>query len=268
MSHSVSQFARHTAALRKAIEEILSRPKAEPVHVLRSTLRRIIAELRLLPESPEATKRIARFIRLTRPIIRAAGKVRDLDVHAGLLEGLPRRLQPEIDKLDREIDKKRRRRFSRLRRLVEDNHEKLLGALGELRAIAPGRAVAARVVRHEAVPGTFTSRELARETFARAAATLDLRQPDQLHELRKAARDARYLAESGLKGDDRRSGASRDAPRFRRIQQEVGLWHDYLTLAESAGRYLGESSPLVPEIERLRDRHYRSAMKSIQAAKS
>ena len=262
------RFERHSARLREAIGVILSKPKPDDIHNLRSVLRRISAELRLLPASPQTTKQIARFVRLTRPIIRAAGKVRDLDVHADLLKKLPARLQPEIDELARHIDKKRRRNARRLRRLVRDDHKELLSVFAKLQAAPieePGAGPDAAPA-ESASSSTGTGRDLARETFGRAATVLDLRQSDQLHELRKAARDARYLAESNLKSTGEDSAAASDAARYRGIQQAVGEWHDYLTLAESARRYLDATSPLIPVIERLRDRHHHAALKSVQLA--
>jgi CHAD domain-containing protein len=233
---------------------------------LRSTLRRITAELLLLPASPKTTKQIARFSQLSRPIVKAAGRVRDLDVQAGLLEDLPRTLKPEADKLEGHLEKRRRRRFARLRQLLEDDHRALLKALNQLESLAPTNSVPT-VTTDEPVPATFTPRDLAHQTFDRAAATLDLNHPDQLHQLRKAARDARYLAESSLKRADKTSPTARDAARFRQVQQDVGCWHDYLTLAETSRRFLSSASPLPPAIDRLRDRHYRSALKIVEATK-
>ncbi len=51
MPHTPSQLARHVPTLREAVAEILAKPKPEPVHHLRSALRRVLAELRLLPAS-------------------------------------------------------------------------------------------------------------------------------------------------------------------------------------------------------------------------
>jgi CHAD domain-containing protein len=246
------QFARHATALKEAVDDVLSKPKAEPVHVLRSTLRRITAELRLLAESPKTTRRVARFIHLSRPIIKTAGRVRDLDVHLDLLQNLPRPLKPEADKLERHLQKRRRRGFTRLRNLLEDDHSALLKSLAKLQSIAPTTPS----------PG----RALANETLLRAVATFDPHRADQLHELRKAARDARYLAESALRSTEKNSPAAHEAAHYRQIQQDVGAWHDYLTLAGAARKYLSSSSPLPPAIDRLRNRHHRSALKTIKSA--
>ena len=260
------RFERHSVRLRAAIDGILSKPKPDDIHDLRSTLRRISAELRLLPASTQTTKQIARFTRLTRPIIRAAGKVRDLDVHADLLKKLPARLQPESDELARHIGKKRRCNAKRLRQLLRDDHKELLSVFAKLQAAPVEEPDADPDAAPAESASSSTGRDLARETFGRAATVLDLRQSDQLHELRKAARDARYLAESNLKSTGKDSAAAHDAARFQGILRTVGEWHDYLTLAESARRYLDAKSPLIQAIERLRDRHHRAALKNIQLA--
>jgi CHAD domain-containing protein len=280
MPPAPNPLARHDTTLRKALYNILSKrkPKPEPIHQLRAILRRILAELSLLPNSPETAAHIARFTRLTKPIIKSAGKTRDLDVHVDLLEKLSHKLQPEIDSLARHLLKRRRRRAATLLQLVRKNQEELVNVFNKLQAVPPHLATPALASSSAKATISSPARTLARDTFSRAARTLNPNQPDQLHELRKAARDARYLAESAVqplaklptkstaKSAIKYPAPSREAAHFRHIQQAVGVWHDYLTLAESARRYLPASSPLIPALERLRNRYRRTALKTLTSA--
>ncbi len=241
MPSPLNPLARRAATLRKTLDKILSKPKPEPIHQLRSTLRRILAELSILPDSPETTH----FTHLAKPLLKSAGKVRDLDIHLDLLAKLPHTLQPEIDSLARHVQKKRRHRATTFQKRIEKHRKELLAAFSSL----PSTPLAAAP----------TARKAARNTFNQALATLDPSEPDQLHELRKAARNARYLAESAP------NSPTSDAAHYRHIQQTLGAWHDYLTLAQTAHRHLPDSSPLILAIERLRDRHHRAALKSLAA---
>jgi CHAD domain-containing protein len=63
----------------------------------------------------------------------------------------------------------------------------------------------------------------------------------QLHELRKRAKLARYLAESAPKSA---TAARRLAAQFESLQQAGGEWHDWLILAEVAADELGDSAKL------------------------
>jgi CHAD domain-containing protein len=64
----------------------------------------------------------------------------------------------------------------------------------------------------------------------------------QLHELRKRAKLARYLAESAPKSA---VAAQRLAGQFAILQQAGGEWHDWLVLAQVAAGELGPSAKLV-----------------------
>ena len=63
----------------------------------------------------------------------------------------------------------------------------------------------------------------------------------QLHELRKRAKLARYLAESAPRSA---VAAQRLAKQFATLQQAGGEWHDWLVLAQVAAGELGPSATL------------------------
>jgi CHAD domain-containing protein len=82
----------------------------------------------------------------------------------------------------------------------------------------------------------------------------------RLHDFRKGAKHARYLAEGG---EDEWS--QRTAKRLKRVQDAIGLWHDWVVLAEEARAAAGgQEGELVKRIEGRRERQLRSARKTTE----
>ena len=95
------------------------------------------------------------------------------------------------------------------------------------------------------------------EAFARLATQMQQLDAGNLHDFRKGAKKARYMAESG--GEDEQAGAVSKA--LKKLQDEIGDWHDWLVLAEEAREALGSNgAELTGLIEAQRDKHYALAM--------
>jgi CHAD domain-containing protein len=83
---------------------------------------------------------------------------------------------------------------------------------------------------------------------------------DNLHDFRKGAKKARYMAETG--GDEYAGSVGKA---LKKLQDEIGDWHDWLVLAEEAHRALGDQgAELIARIEHKREQHYSSAMKTAE----
>jgi len=94
----------------------------------------------------------------------------------------------------------------------------------------------------------------------------------QLHSLRRNAKIARYMIESGLpatKGDKGRDKVvirtRRLAGVFEALQQSGGSWHDWLTLSETARNELGSSSGLAQSFTRHRERSLADYLRRLKA---
>ena len=238
-----------------------------PVHRLRTSTRRMEAQLvlvSLLSGMPEHTQQAAEVQRLLRRVRRAAAVVRDMDVQIDMIEAdMPDsaavhdgsrgdQVRKEAHKLLKKLHKKRQRESADLTGTLKAESDDLAEAMQALQSvIAPTPGVR---------PQTFTAVELSEQIeswfAARARVVLHAdRHPDRahalqrlqhldeatLHDLRKVAKQCRYMAESLPEGS---SEAKRLAQRFEYLQESGGTWHDWLTLECAAARVLGKKSPL------------------------
>ena len=271
MSHPVADLRAQGIALRAAMEACAHNPKTKPVHNLRTASRRIQAQLELLPllldvpHAPHAPrikikfKRESKaFLKAARKIRHAAGIVRDLDVHADHLATLrsPNPSAKAARTLAKDLEPKREKAAAKLQQTLHKHHSKLLDALNDLEtALLPAAEL-------ELTPPQ--ANHLAEHWFTRHTADLNPQKPADLHDLRKAAKLARYIAETAAPPSRSKKSASPVARHFNQIQQTTGDWHDWLALTEVAAHHLKASSPLVPTLERRRDQAHLSALTLIR----
>lgn len=229
-AHPVRTLRDLVTALETVMTLTLADPKRKPIHRLRTTTRRIEAQLELLallPELPEHAKPAKKSRRLIRKLRRAAGRVRDLDVQ----RDLTRSKSQEARKLRSLLEQRRDEAAESLLSTVHKHQSKLTRTLEALlQALAPAESVA--------IPATSLG-PLALGWYADHAPVATPQDHRQLHDIRKAAKLARYIAESASSPSTRRLART-----FESLQQSGGDWHDWLTLSRIARRELGPGSPL------------------------
>ena len=229
----MSRLRDRVNAFEAALTLALAEPKKHAVHALRTATRRVEALLETTDGAAGAPKKIVRLLKKVR---KAAGAVRDFDVQRKLLQEI--RQSSTDAKARREAKELRgllkRSREAEAKRLVEEleRHSLKLGPL--LEGLLENAA--------QAEPARLSSAQLAEQTrqwFRRQVADSP-RSPTagQLHEIRKAAKLARYMAEA--EGGE----AERVAAHFEQIQQSGGDWHDALLLRRLARNHFGKRSPL------------------------
>ena len=213
-----------------ALLEALSRRAGKrDVHRLRTTVRRLEVQLGQPP---------AKIAKSLKKLRKKAGKVRDIDVHLDLLEaplvsvrGRSASDSPEAraqEKLRSVLQKKRARQRSALRAVVKQFAPLLKAQLPELVQLSRP-ALTLQEARRRA--------SRARRRFLRWTHSI----PDQeqrLHQLRIRAKKERYLLEPLRNCEE----AMEAAERFKQVQDAIGQWHDWATLAELAERSLGCST--------------------------
>jgi CHAD domain-containing protein len=245
-AHPIQILREGIQNLEAAILICLGNPNKKAVHTLRTSTRRVEAQLQLLtmlPDLPPHQKQSRKATRLLKKLRRAAGKVRDLDVQRGLIGNEAAgnnggsRPSPEVRKQAHEL------RLT-LKRKREDAAENLLQLLQEHRSEFPLVFEKLLDVLSRAESISLTEAHLTalvREWYAQHTPASAPQDPAQLHDIRKRAKLARYLAESA---PESAAAAHRLAAHFEALQQAGGEWHDWLLLHQLSASELGKSAQL------------------------
>lgn len=211
----------------------------------------------------ELTKAVRAWERLLKKIRGTAAPVRDLDVQRKLLKKLAAEIDmktpkegrgglfaEQVKRLDDALLAEREGLATPLRKDAGRWAAKLDGHFAAFAAAMARKPASRRRKRNAAAT--------ALDAFARLASQMRQLDARNLHDFRKGAKKARYMAEAG--GEDEHAEAVGKA--LKKLQDEIGDWHDWLMLADEAHRVLSEDGTgLTAEIERRRDVHYEMAMK-------
>src|SRR5258705_3714028 len=220
MPQPVTVFLRQVLQLKAAIADCLKKPTPKRVHRLRSTTRRIEATLQLLVLSSGISriqKKSKLLERSLRKVRRAAGAVRDADVHSDLLDAYNR--TPDAKRLRDDIAAARKKAEGKLTKRLEQEQKKIELGLNNLEALLT-----------PVIDLNLSGTKLITVTqtwFAENDRGLDPEHDQDLHSLRKASKTARYLAETGV---DASKAAASLAARFEAAQKSLGEWHDHFLL--------------------------------------
>ena len=257
-------------------------PEVEAVHRLRTGARRVEAVLEIFGHESgvqdldkDAEKARRRWLRQLKKIRRAAGTVRDLDVHRELLAEnflssesaakdlavatttagrevySPVALIDQVRALDQWLEKRREETAQELRSVLHGRAERLLQAEEQFfAAIVPPQAAA----QHAQV----SAARRAVEDYLRLMDAMPFLNKENLHDFRKGAKKVRYVAESDA--DD--PSAKSFAKTVKRVQDAIGQWHDWMVLANEAQQALGEEGlTLHAELEQRVQRAYDRALR-------
>ncbi len=214
-----------------------------------------------LRETPGPLEQPARaWLRQLKQIRRAAGAVRDLDVHRKLLQDWVGKdsgpLSKQAEMLDAWLKGERKRQAQGMQKKTRKRQT----------ALAEGQAGFLAALSHAPLNSMKNSRPadaVALEDFVRASDTMPVLDGENLHDFRKATKKARYVAESAVDGQ-----TSSVAIALKRIQDAIGDWHDWLCLSEEASAALGAEAPdLTAFLEREVERHFAAAMKTTQSTR-
>ncbi len=264
-------------------------PGVDAVHDVRTGTRRIEAVLEAIQRSVQGNlarnssdmksagevleEAIAGWQRLLKKIRRAAGAVRDLDVHRGLLGDLLKKTARQEGPAELEVSgdeaahsptplQKQAEDLDAWLRHIRHEHSQPLVAGATKWANKLDRHLATLNEALQSQPArrgrTTSPAATALDAFARLSHEMQQLYADNLHEFRKGAKKARYMAETA--SNDEHAGTVGKA--LKRLQDEIGDWHDWLVLAEEAHRALGDHGvELIAHIEKKRDQHYALALK-------
>jgi len=253
-THPVQALREAVTSLEAAMLMCLARPRKEAIHRLRTSTRRIEAQLELLsmlPDLPQQGEQKQYAARLLKKLRQAAGEVRDIDVQRNLIRDeaagksgahgpnpqIRDQIGGEARSLNRELKRKRDEQANHLVRLLVRLRvelplvfEKLLDTLKPAEATTLTEAELIALVRK-----WYARRPQSQPTAPAAQDVVEL------HNIRKRAKLARYLAESAPQAA---VAARRLAAQFEELQQAGGQWHDWLLLSKVAAQELGDSAKL------------------------
>jgi len=207
--------------------------KPETVHQLRTTIRRV--ETLLAITLPTLGRKEQKLLKQLDRLRRRAGKVRDLDVQIQALGSL--RLESITRDRARVMAFLEKARAKREGRLLRDFQNEVDGGLHKRL-----KRTATRLQREfskPAQPGSDEQRFLAAalDKFAAVVKQHPALSEANLHDFRMASKRVRYLAE--MAGEGPRVAAVIEP--LKRIQDAIGVWHDWLTLAATAESVLTHS---------------------------
>ena len=231
--------------LERDLIKLSSKPRAENVHRFRTGTRRL--QILLGELSPKLDGGHKKLLKLLSRIRKRAGKVRDLDVQLAALRSLkiPREPRRKTQLVNHLIEL-RGQQEKKLRKAVDEN------TIREIRK------------RLKRASKNFNP-EASRDPLAVARGMLQAIEREDaavteavLHQYRILSKRARYAAEF--------ANESKEAELFiagiKRIQDALGDWHDWLTLAQTAIEQLGEvhESSLVAELRNVTGAKFRHAV--------
>lgn len=240
-------------SLEAALTVVAAKPEPKPVHHLRTTTRRIEAQIELLamvPDTEVQSKSTKKPVELLGKLRKAAGRVRDIDVQRKLIKSGTGSQSKEARQLRKILKQRRGEEEAGLLNTLEKYRGKLTKTLEALiettETVKPAAITAAKLA--DRIRNWYTHNSPAVSKSA-----------EQLHEIRKAAKMSRYMAESI-------SEDSKLARIFEEVQQAGGRWHDWLLLARIAREELSDSSMLAKLFARRCERsmaEYKRHLKSL-----
>jgi CHAD domain-containing protein len=227
---SKQEFHSPVERLLMSIASLQEKITPKGTHFYRTSLRRFqawseVVHPQIGPEQKEAFEVLDRLRRRT-------GKLRDSEIHLELLQNVKGVGAKDIKKLTVELKSRRRRYEKKLKAQLEDpSLPKLWRTLWVVREQPPRTEEAASVDSAEVMTA------MALKDFRDFVQRRPKLSPENLHEYRLQAKQFRYTAE--LAGE---TVAAKDLTEtWKRVQDAIGDWHDYLTLAELAADVVGDS---------------------------
>ncbi len=242
--------------LRKLLKRLPRNPSPEEVHDLRTQTRRLEAMLHAF--SPESSSKEARILTVMKPVRRAAGRVRDMDVLIANASSLSSRVQAYGDGIVRLVE-----HMSEIRAEVAKRLYNIVKRRGK-----KARSSLKRFLRDlERIQAENSSNVPASPAAAQILAERLEHWPrldkENLHEFRKGVKELRYMLQLVPDHHEQRVNA------FAKVKDTAGDWHDWLELNCVAESVLdGENdadAALLREIRHVQQEKLRAALSTANA---
>ncbi|HEX8925582.1 MAG TPA: CHAD domain-containing protein [Terriglobales bacterium] len=257
-----SRALKLTSKLAEHAEKMQDSMSADEVHKLRTTVRRVEVVL----QSAVDARGKAKLDEQLKKLRKRAGKVRDLDVHLGMLEELDSGDQRACHELHSYLKDKRDKHANKLEKILKAEVDD--GLSKRLKRTA--KAV------HQESPDTARAEEQlasVRQRFISLTANIP-EAAAALHQLRIDCKRLRYEVEALAPEADTRVANTIEAhaaelvEQLKRVQDEIGVWHDWLTLHETAQRQLPGTAALLALLRARTATHYHAARRTVAEIRS
>jgi CHAD domain-containing protein len=248
---SKDEFDSPVERLLASVANLRQRPTSKGAHFYRTSLRRFQAWSDVFHPHIDAEQKLA--LKFLNRLRKATGKLRDSEVHRGLLDQLVDVNAKQKRQLETELKSGRKASRKKLKTLLRDSMLTHLWRM--LRALDEPSELDEKAESHP-IAGMHT---LALDEYR---AYIERRGPlslDNLHEYRLQCKRFRYIAE--LAGDT--PGALELVHAWKNVQDVIGEWHDYLTLSELAQELLGNSE-LYSSLVELRDKKQTKSIAAVE----
>jgi CHAD domain-containing protein len=250
---SKNEFDSPAARLLSSIAKLRQQPTSKGAHFYRTSLRRFQAwSDAFRPPIDSAQKPVLKFLGKLRKV---TGKLRDSEVQLDLLDQLPGN-SAEKRKLKKTLKSSRRSYRKKLKTVLRD--PALTVVRRALRAVHEPRKAGENGL--QSVAG---AERLALDEYRAYVGGRSALRPENLHEYRLACKRFRYIAE--LAGDVPEAKELVDT--WKRVQDVIGEWHDYLMLTTLAEEVLGDSR-LRSSLLELRDKKYAESVTAVEEAEN
>jgi CHAD domain-containing protein len=245
-----------------ALEACRVRPRPKAVHRLRTSARRLEALLTIAKRRRRGGafgRKVDKALKALKPVRKAAGPVRDMDVQMGLVDGLLKAKGAAAPLRERSVFRDEAKRLqAKLKGRRKDAAAQLVAAIRDEEDLEL-RRISSLQTEISGAKWTLLLKN-ARSVERHSAKGLEMGDAVSLHEYRKSAKSARYLAE--MEGDS--AAAARFAKRMKEVLDAIGGWHDWMLLTQLAKETVGKSSALVKEVKRERDSAWRRAVRAVE----
>ena len=233
----------------------------EPVHQLRSTIRRLEAVLQTLLTSSERNRKLSKKLKKIR---KRAGRVRDFDVQLNALKTIEIGAKGKHKgRIASTLEKKRHRQAEKLaEQLSGEDLPDLRLQLRQKAALVRAAATAAERKGSRGARPVDTALRM----FGRLVKNMPQLNEQNLHEFRTECKHLRYVAE--IEGND--PIAKEIAKTLEPLQDAIGEWHDWVLLLEASEEALSAhtNSPLLSAIRNLTVSRLNTAYRVTKEAKA
>jgi len=248
---SVDEFDSPVERLLASIANLSQQPTSKGAHFYRTSLRRFQAWCDVF--HPALDLRQKQALKFLDKLRRNTGKLRDSEVHLDLLAQLPGADADEKKKLEKAL----RSRSSVYERKLKSHLRKpiLTGIWRTLRSLDAPPPGTDQLATFHPIKGMNT---LALDEYCAFVQRHGPVSPENLHEYRLECKRFRYTAELAGKTPE----GEVLIERWKKVQDTIGEWHDYLTLSELAEEVLGESS-LLATLQQLTRKKYTESRRAV-----